>query len=425
MKAILIAAARSGSGKTTVSLGIMRALARAGTPPRTLKLGPDYIDPGYHISATGRPARNLDPWAMDDALQSQLIAGPGPLVIESAMGLFDGAGLTGAGSAAEVARRFDIPILLVVDCASTSHSIAALVQGFTRFDPALRFHGLVLNNVGSRRHAAMLRAALERVDLPPVRAVIQRDPDLARPSRHLGLVQAREQSDLAPWLDTVADALPEAQLLLGDMPDATPVTPTAHIPPLGQRIAVAQDHAFAFFYPHLGDAWHAAGAEVVTFSPLADEPAPEADAIYLPGGYPELHAGRLATADSFMAGLRRHAETRPVHGECGGYMTLGDGLTDADGTRHEMLGLLRLETSFAKRKLHLGYRHLTGHGPLAGAWRGHEFHHSTELSARGTPLFSDVRDADGAQLPDMGLRNGRVMGSYAHLIALDPTGQSA
>jgi cobyrinic acid a,c-diamide synthase len=181
-------------------------------------------------------------------------------------------------------------------------------------------------------------------------------------------------------------------------------------------IAVAQDRAFGFAYPHMLADWRAAGAELRMFSPLADEPVPEAGFVFLPGGYPELHAGRLSGARTFMQSLRHAAQSSEIYGECGGYMTLGDGLIDADGTRHAMAGLLPLETSFATRKLHLGYRRLTApDGPFRGAWTGHEFHYASTLRVDGPPLFA-ARDAEGTALPDMGLRMGRVSGSFAHLI---------
>ncbi|MEL6551342.1 MAG: cobyrinate a,c-diamide synthase [Pseudomonadota bacterium] len=417
MKATLIAAPRSGAGKTTVTLALLRALAQDGHAPRSLKLGPDFLDPAFHAAATGRPCLNLDPWAMDAALQRAILAGPGPLVVESAMGLFDGAGLGGAGSAADVAARFDLPITLVVDCARAAHTVPALVAGLVDYRPGLRFHGVVLNNVGSPRHEALLRAAFEGHALD-ILAALPRAAGLSLPSRHLGLVQAAEHPDLGQKLDAAAAWLREAVDpggLLGRAPDPAPEA--MRLDPPAQRIAVAEDHAFSFAYPHLLTSWRNAGASISIFSPLADDAVPEADLVLLPGGYPELHAGRLASAHTFMRSLRNAAQTTVIHGECGGYMALGEALVDADGTAHQMAGLLPLVTSFERRALHLGYRDLTARGgPFGGRWRGHEFHYSTALKKEGPPLF-DARDADGQDLPPMGLRHGRVSGSYAHLIA--------
>jgi cobyrinic acid a,c-diamide synthase len=192
------------------------------------------------------------------------------------------------------------------------------------------------------------------------------------------------------------------------------------LPPLGERIAVARDVAFAFAYPHLLGDWRAAGADLAFFSPLADEvPPSDADAVYLPGGYPELHAGRIAAASRFRAGVEDAARRGAlVYGECGGYMVLGEHLEDADGTRHRMLGLLPLATSFAARRLHLGYRRLAPLGglPWSGALAAHEFHYATILAEDdGDPLF-DAATADGAPLGPIGRRHGRVMGSFAHVI---------
>ncbi|MEO0487681.1 MAG: cobyrinate a,c-diamide synthase [Pseudomonadota bacterium] len=421
MKAILIAAATSGAGKTTLTLALLTALRRAGHAPRSLKLGPDYIDPAFHAAATGRDAMNLDPWAMSPDLQSQLLSGDSPLIIESAMGLFDGAGLAGAGSAAEVARRFDLPILLIVDCARAAHSVPALVEGITQHKPGLRFHGLILNNVGSDRHAALLHAAFARSNCPRVLATLSRDPTLALPSRHLGLVQAAETDALETRLQAMADWLTAAvspETLLAEAPDPQPTG--AKLTPPAQRIAIAKDAVFSFTYPHLLTQWRSMGAEIRPFSPMANELAPDADLIILPGGYPELHAGQIATNKTFLNSLRNAAEHTDIYGECGGYMVLGDSLTDADGTRHQMAGLLSVDTSFATRKLTLGYRTVNAtKGPFAGTHAAHEFHYSTVTREEGTPLFT-ATDADDTPLPPMGLIQGRVSGSYAHIIAQKP-----
>lgn len=423
MAGLILAAPSSGAGKTTVTLALLRLLARQGVAVRGAKSGPDYIDPKFHAAACGQVCVNLDAWAMTPARLRDLATGEGLLVIEGAMGLFDGAPPDGRGAVADVARALDLPVVLVVDAGRMAQSVAPLVAGFAAHDPRVRVAGVILNNVGSARHAAMLRRALAPLGLPVLGAMPRR-ADLAMPSRHLGLVQAGERADLAAFLDLAADAL--AAGVPGDAPfdldrlvglaTDIPGAEAARIAPPAQRIAVATDLAFGFAYPHLLADWRAGGAEIATFSPLADDPVPEADFVYLPGGYPELHAGRIAAAAQFMKTLRRHAMDRPVYGECGGYMVLGTGLIDAQGERHAMAGLLQLETSFADRRLHLGYRSLAcDTGPLAGAWLGHEFHYATTIRAAGTPLFT-ARDAEGTALPDMGLRAGAVMGSFAHLI---------
>ena len=421
-RGLLIAAPASGSGKTTVTLGLLRALCDRGGPVRGAKSGPDYIDTRFHEAASGAPCVNLDAWAMPANTLRARAAGPGLLVVEGAMGLFDGAPPDGRGSAAELARILGLPVVLVVDAARMAQSVAPLVAGFARHDPSVHVAGVILNRVGSPRHEATLRRALAPVGLPVLGAVA-RDAELATPSRHLGLVQADERGDLEAFLARAGAAIGTAcdldALAARAAPLAHPDTPAAQIPaPPGQRIAIARDVAFAFTYPHMLADWRAAGAAIMPFSPLADDPVPDgADFVFLPGGYPELHAGRLAAATRFRDSLRAAAARGvAIHGECGGYMALGAGLVDADGTRHAMAGLLDLETSFAERRLHLGYRRAQiVAGPFAGAWAAHEFHYATTIRAAGAALLT-ARDAEGTDLGPAGLRAGSVSGSFLHLI---------
>lgn len=423
-RALLIAAPASGSGKTTVTLGILRALARRGVTVSSAKSGPDYIDPRFHEAASGASCVTLDAWAMAPARLSALAATDDLLVIEGAMGLFDGAphssdpARDGKGASADLARHFGAAVILVVDASHMAQSIAPLVAGFAAHDPDLKIAGVIANKVGSPRHAAMITRALARTGLPLL-GCVTRDAGLATPSRHLGLVQAGERPDLDAFLDRAADAVEAALDLDALTALACPFETTEHgtrTPPPAQRIAVAQDAAFAFAYPHLLADWRAQGAEIQTFSPLSDQAAPPADLVYLPGGYPELHAGNLAANHRFLQSLREAAARGRVYGECGGYMVLGEGLIDKDGTRHRMAGLLDLETSFATRKLHLGYRSATlDHGPFAGQWAAHEFHYATTLRATGTPL-GHASDAEGTDLGPQGLTRGSVSGSFLHLI---------
>ena len=419
----LVAAPRSGAGKTTITLGIVAALRRRGIAVRTAKSGPDYIDPAFHAAASGAPGVNLDSWAMPAAMLDRLahtaVSGADALIVESAMGLFDGVDAPPgrSGSSADLAARFGLPVLLVLDISGQAQTAAAIARGFMLHDPAVRIGGVVLNRVASERHRRMAAEAITALGLP-VLGAIPRDPTLSLPERHLGLVQASEHAELAAHLDRLA-AMAEAHidldaLLTGDIaiPDGAP---TAAIPPPGQRIALAQDAAFSFVYPHVLAGWRQAGAEIIPFSPLADEPPPAADAVWLPGGYPELHAGHLAAATRFRAGLRHFAATRPVHGECGGYMALGAGLIDADGVPHEMTGLLGHTTSFAKRKLHLGYREATL--PDATVIRGHEFHYASVTTPSSDDPYAILRDAAGTALGPAGGRRGHVTGSFFHAIA--------
>lgn len=417
MQGLILAAPASGAGKTTVTLGLLRHLRRDGVAVRSAKSGPDYIDPRFHEAATGAPCPNLDAWAMTPDRITAIAAADGTLIVEGAMGLFDGAPPDNRGATADLARILGLPVILIVDAARMSGSVAPLVAGFAAHDRAVRVAGVILNNVGSPRHEAMLRRAL--VAGPPVLGALPRTPGLHHPSRHLGLVQAGERADLADFLDTAADLVArhvDVDRLLSLAEDLPPARTTPRLAPPAQRIAIARDAAFSFAYPHMLADWHDAGAEILPFSPLADEPVPEADFVFLPGGYPELHGATLSDATRFLDSLRRAAERVPVYGECGGYMTLGEGLTDAEGTRWPMAGLLPLETSFAARKLHLGYRSLRVEaGPMAGTWHGHEFHYAVTLRAEGQPLFT-VTDAEGTALAPMGLRAGHVCGSFAHLI---------
>jgi cobyrinic acid a,c-diamide synthase len=432
-RGLVIAAPRSGSGKTTITLGLLRAFRRRGLAVAGAKCGPDYIDPAFHAAATGRPSLNLDAWAMAPDLVAALAGMSGAdadiVLCEGLMGLFDGvpAGPGRSGSSADIAAATGWPVLLLLDVSGQSQSAAALALGCRGYDPRIRIAGVVLNRVGSPRHRRLVGDAIEALGLPVVGSVPRSDA-VVLPERHLGLVQAEETSGLDAILDRMAD-LAEAHLdldriaALAEAPPTQAADPRLALPPPAQRIAVARDAAFSFLYPHLAEGWRRAGAELLPFSPLADEPPPEAaELCWLPGGYPELHAGRLAASARFLDGLRRFAETRPVHGECGGYMVLGRTLEDADGVTHAMAGLLGVATSFAKRRMQLGYRaaRLVADGPLGAAGtalRGHEFHYATILEGEPDAPFAQVVDAYGSAPAPSGGRRGRVTGSFFHVIA--------
>ena len=428
---LLIAAPSSGAGKTTVMLGLLRALRQDGVVVQPFKNGPDYIDPAFHRAACGRPSFNLDSWAMGEGLMDSIAAhcvGADMVLAEGSMGLFDGvaaAGSWGNGASADLARRMGWPVVLVLDASGQAQSAAATALGFHRFDPDLPFGGVILNRVASARHESLIRKGLEAVGIP-VLGVLPRRTDLTLPERHLGLVQAAEHADLDRKLDDYADFLRQhvdlVALRQASQGRVESLPGSAFGRPPAQRIALAQDEVFSFIYPHLLAGWRAAGAQVLPFSPLADEaPNKDADLVWLPGGYPELHGGRIAAAENFLSGLRRHAQTRPVHGECGGYMVLGEGLIDKNGERHTMAGLLSLTTSHAKRKMHLGYRQAQLLAPIGGiaagsSWRGHEFHYSTIVDQRDAPL-AHVTDANGALVAETGSWRGHVTGSFFHMIA--------
>lgn len=431
--ALIVAAPRSGAGKTTVTLGLLAALRRRGVDVQAAKAGPDYIDPAFHKAATGRASFNLDSWAMPpsllDALVGEAAARADILVIEGTMGLFDGIPTTPrrSGATADLAARFRLPVLLVVDVAGQAQSAAAVVRGFAAHDPEVKIGGIVLNRVGSERHRGLVADAVTGLGVPILGSLL-RDETLALPERHLGLVQAGEHSDLEARLDRLAD-MAERHLDLDGIqqlavpPQFASAPPEPAMNPPGMRIALAQDAAFSFVYPHLLEGWRKAGAAIATFSPLADDMPPEdCDSCWLPGGYPELHAGRLATASRFRDGLTRFAATRPVHGECGGYMVLGQRLVDADGASHTMTGLLGHATSFAQRKLHLGYREArllsdSPIGPAGSLVRGHEFHYAALIANGDDQPFAELADGQGQTLGMSGGRRGHVTGAFFHAIA--------
>jgi len=421
-RGLVLAAPSSGAGKTTVTLGLLRALSRAGVEARAAKSGPDYIDPAFHAVACGAPSVNLDAWAMQgEALRARAAAQGGEvLVVEGAMGVLDGA-RDGTGSAADLAQALGFPVVLVLDIAKQGQSAPLAAAGLRTLKPELPLAGVILNRAGSARHATMAQEALEAAGIAVFGALF-RDDALALPERHLGLVQAGETEGIERFLDHAADAVTngvDMDALLQATSLARPGTSASGLPPLAQRVAVARDIAFAFAYPHILEDWRTAGAEVSFFSPLADEaPADDSGAVFLPGGYPGLHGGVLAQADGFRAGMNRAvARGAQVYGECGGYMVLGEGLVDKDGTRHAMLGLLPLETSFAKRKLTLGYRRLEAiNGPFAGTLMGHEFHYATIQREGAAEQLFTAKDATGEDLGKIGLRVGTAAGSFAHLI---------
>jgi cobyrinic acid a,c-diamide synthase len=436
-RGLIVAAPHSGAGKTTVTLALLAALRRRGLAVRAAKAGPDYIDPAFHAAVTGAPSINLDSWAMPerllDSLAAQAADGADIVVIEGVMGLFDGAADARRapgrrGSTADLAAHFGLPVVLVLDVARQAQSAAALVRGFASHDPAVRVDAVILNRVGSERHRALVADAIAALEVA-VLGALPRDVALALPERHLGLVQAGEHPDLATLIDRLADTaeryidLDAIVARAGFFSIVPPADASLALPPPGQRIALAHDRAFSFIYPHVTDAWRRAGAEMLPFSPLADQAPPrQADSCWLPGGYPELHAEALAAARNFRAGLKSFAETRPVHGECGGYMVLGQGLEDAAGRRHAMAGLLGHATSFARRKLHLGYRtaRLLSDGILgrSGALiRGHEFHYASLTSAGDDEPFADIAEVDGKTAEKTGGRRGRVTGTFFHAIA--------
>lgn len=437
-RGVIIAAPSSGAGKTTVTLGLLAAFRAAGTATQPFKAGPDYIDTGHHASAAGRPSFNLDTWAMPEELIARIVSRTAATadlsIAEGVMGLFDAGpnrGRSGNGSTADLASLLGWPVVLVLDVSGQTETAAALALGCATYRPDVRVAGVILNQVASERHDELIRPGFERIGIR-VFGALRRTDEIHLPERHLGLVQAGEHADdqdriadlakivtTSVDLEAIATAASEATLR-----QQTETHGPALDPP-GQRIAIAQDAAFSFTYNHVLQGWRDAGAEIAPFSPLADEtPRSDADAVWIPGGYPELHAGKLAAASRFIDGLKTlAAKSVPIHGECGGYMVLGQGIEDADGERHAMAGLLAAETSFHMRKLHLGYRRARlrtdcALGREGSTLYGHEFHFATLVSDAGEPLL-DMEDGTPERRA-AGSRSGSVTGSFFHLLSASP-----
>ena len=426
---ILISAPSSGTGKTTVMLGLLRAFSDMGLRVQPFKSGPDYIDPAFHHAAARKASFNLDSWGMDEGLMNTIVAegkDADIAIAEGSMGLYDGVatkGASGFGSSAETAVRFGWPVILVVDVSGQAQSAAATALGFMKYMPDLPFGGVILNRVASPRHERLARLGMDQAGIK-VLGVLPRRGDLALPERHLGLIQAIEHPDLEQAISNYAGFLGEHV----DLEAIRAVAQGRNAPKVGrlvrppaQRIALARDAAFSFTYPHLLKAWRSEGAEILPFSPLNDDLVPDADLVWLPGGYPELHAGTLAGANRFLTSLRKHAATKPVHGECGGYMALGTTLIDKEGVAHKMAGLLGVVTSYEKRKFHLGYRQAVLQEAVLGyqrgsRLRGHEFHYSTILEEPDAPL-AQVTDADGNLVSETGSLRGHVSGTFFHMIS--------
>ena len=425
---LLISAPSSGTGKTTVMLGLLRAFSDRGLAVQPFKSGPDYIDPAFHLAAARRASFNIDSWSMGaeliDAISHQA-SGAELIIAEGSMGLFDGVATRGAegyGSSAETAQRLGWPVVLVIDVSGQAQSAAATALGFKTYAPDLDIAGVILNRVASPRHERLARLGMQKAGIE-VFGSLPRRGDLTLPERHLGLIQAVEHPDLETAVAGYAQFLKDyvdLDALFAAAAGSAVARPGRWASPPAQQIAIARDAAFSFTYPHLLESWRAAGASILPFSPLSDQPVPPSDLVILPGGYPELHAGKLALAENFWNSLRTHATQNPVHGECGGYMALGEALIDKQGVSHKMAGLLGLVTSYEKRKFHLGYRQANLRAPALGyakgtKLRGHEFHYSSIINQPDAAL-ADVFDADGKPVAETGSFRGYVSGTFFHLI---------
>jgi cobyrinic acid a,c-diamide synthase len=428
VRPLIIAAPASGSGKSSVTLGLLGALRGRGLRLAPFKVGPDFIDPGHHTAVCGRTSRNLDGWMCGRAgvlsTFSRSIVGTDLAVIEGVMGLFDGAdGASDAGSTAEIARWLGGSILLVIDARAQARSAAAVVRGFTAFAPDLTFAGVLYNRVGSANHERLLREAHASVPgLPPLLGCLPRGDAITLPERHLGLITAADAAaaqtyrQLADWVAEQIDLATLLEKLAGPTSLAAPLpaiaSPTdAPMPGAPVRIGIARDVAFCFCYPDNLELLECAGAELVYFSPLTDSLPADLAGVYLPGGYPELHHERLAANLPLLTGLRRAAQSgMPIYAECGGLIYLTEGLVGLFPTRARML---------AKRKA-LGYREVTMTaptplGPAGTVARGHEFHYSEIDMPHPVLRTYQVSDRTGKRCDNEGFLQGNVLGSYVHL----------
>ena len=406
--ALLFAAPASGSGKTSLVAALARLHTRQGRRVKMFKCGPDFLDPQIHAVASGQPCDNLDLWICgEDDIRARLARAAQEndlILVEGVMGLFDG-----QPSSADIAERFGIPALTVIDARAMAQTFGALVYGLANYRANLPFYGVLANRVGSPRHAEMLKASMPET----VRwcGALPRQEAAALPSRHLGLLPAAEIADLSARIDTLADALAETPL--AELPPALPFAiPTAA--PLPQRladrkIAVARDAAFCFIYPANLALLSDLGAEIIFFSPLAGEPLPACDALWLPGSYPELHGQRLSAQRDLIAQLTGHVEAgKPLLAECGGMMFLFEQLIDLNGQAHPMAGLLPGRTVMGKRLAALGSQQVA---LPEGALRGHAFHHSrceTDL-----PPLANAETFDGRPGEPV-WRRRRLTASYFH-----------
>ena len=432
---LMIAAPASGQGKTTVTLGLLRAFSQRGLAVQPFKVGPDYIDPGHHTRAAGRGSRNLDGWLIGRTASVELFqrAGVGAniSIVEGVMGLFDGlADGSARASSAEMADLLSLPVILVVDVARQGASVAATVLGFQRFDLAVRIAGVILNRVGSPRHASLVEKAITGHCGLPVLGIIPRGPDKVIPERHLGLHTGGEQSweEIYERLATTVERYVDVEALQDLASDAPPLAPVENRvfspapEPIIGRVGVALDEAFSFLYQDNLDLMRHHGAETVFFSPLHDGAIPpDCTLLYFGGGYPELHAGALAANKGMLDSVRAFARSGGrIYAECGGLMYLGEGLTDLGGADHQMAGLLPVRTRMTGRRLSLGYvtaRADTDTAILkAGeAVRAHLFHYSEAESLPGTKASLTVRKAAGDLVREEGWQAGPVFASYLHL----------
>lgn len=438
--AIVIAGVSSGVGKTTLTLGLLATFRRRGLTVQAFKVGPDFIDPGFHALVTGRPSYSLDSWMCSRETVVATVASQAAeadlALIEGVMGCFDGLeGKSEEGSTAQVAKWLGAPVILVVDARAMARSAGAVVLGFERFDPELNLAGVIFNRVAGETHYRWLSESMEGSCRSIPLGFLPRRESLTLPERHLGLVTAAEQSLPREFLDELVAvieesvdldrllALAQSRVMRSDA-DVVQGAGKAELKGLlpRVRIGVARDSAFQFYYPANFDLLRSAGAELVFWSPLRDADLPEVDALYLGGGYPEVYALELSQNATMLKAIRRFADSgRPIYAECGGLMYLAERMEDLQGTEHPMLGLLPTTVRMKPKRLTLGYAEVevTRDTPLAPAGtviRGHEFHASRiEEVPPSVPRAYRVRLRRGEPPRAEGYLVGNALMSYVHL----------
>ena len=437
MKAFLIGGTSSGSGKTTITLGLLRAYARRGGRVQPFKVGPDYIDTGWHTQVTGVASRNLDAFMLPESAIARLFhyhtSKADIAIIEGVMGLFDGFGVDPLYcSSAGMARQLGCPVILIVDGKAVSTSAAATVLGFKLFEPSVQIAGVILNNVNSDSHFAMLKDAIELYCHIPVLGRVPVIKEINLPSRHLGLVTAHEQAELDLKWDLLADAIEQHIDLdrlaeIAEIPDL-PEKPESLAPDSligagsGLKLALAEDEAFNFYYQDNIELLEAAGVEIVRFSPLRDAVVPACDLIYLGGGYPEIHAATLSQNSSMLASVQQaHQRGVPIYAECGGLMYLGGSLTTASGDSYPMAGIFPGESRMTTSLKRFGYcqaqaEQSTLLAKTGDVIRGHEFHYS-DFHTDTETVFRFSKERDGVELTHWqgGYQAGNTLASYLHV----------
>lgn len=422
LSAIVIAGTHSGVGKTSVTLGLIGALRRRGLTVQPFKVGPDFIDPLHHQHASGRTPRNLDGWMLTPQVNRQRFArstaDADVAVVEGVMGLFDGSeGGSERGSTAEMAKLLGLPVVLVIDASAMARSAAALIHGYATFDPDLRIAGVILNNIGSQAHAAMIRDAV--AGTVPILGALPRAADLVVPERHLGLHLPDEtRAGYAGQLSALVDQHVDVDALLtASMIDRPSCEEAPHVQPLSVRLGLARDDAFCFYYADNLELLQQAGAELVEFSPLRDPLPAGLDGLYIGGGYPELHAAELTANTAARQAIRSFADAGgPIYAECGGLMYLAEALHLDDAT-YPLCGVLPFSTRMPAG-LTLNYIQVTTTGGLFGPGhvaRGHFYHHSEIINQPQPASYCYHLQTSRGDQAEEGYQAGNVLASYAHL----------